>query len=85
MQPIFLPWTTGKHAFIHSSRPTNMNLAIQFADNTSKVQKYKPGQVVNIVLDIENHHPVGYAVSFLLWFMIFTIQLINLPSRMSLW
>ncbi|KAF8600241.1 hypothetical protein BDV93DRAFT_608781 [Ceratobasidium sp. AG-I] len=33
----------------------------QFADNTSKVQKYTPGQVVNIVLDIENHHPVGYA------------------------
>ncbi|KAG9112972.1 hypothetical protein FRC07_007840 [Ceratobasidium sp. 392] len=33
----------------------------QFADNTSKVQKYKPGQTVNFVLDIENHHPVGYA------------------------
>ncbi|KAG8731793.1 hypothetical protein FRC10_001438 [Ceratobasidium sp. 414] len=32
-----------------------------FADNTNKVQKYTPGQVVNIVLDIENHHPVGYA------------------------
>ncbi|KAG8684562.1 hypothetical protein FRC11_011916 [Ceratobasidium sp. 423] len=33
----------------------------QFADNTDKVQTYTPGQVVNIVLDIENHHPVGYA------------------------
>ncbi|KAG9111078.1 hypothetical protein FRC07_008105, partial [Ceratobasidium sp. 392] len=33
----------------------------QFADNTKTVQSYKPGQVVNIVLDIINHHPSGYA------------------------
>ncbi|KAB5591878.1 putative effector protein [Ceratobasidium theobromae] len=32
-----------------------------FADNTDRVQAYQPGQVLNIVLDIINHHPVGYA------------------------
>ncbi|CUA67606.1 hypothetical protein RSOLAG22IIIB_07469 [Rhizoctonia solani] len=46
-------------------KPAQCNLFLcrgqQFADNTGKVQTYKPGQVVNIVLDIENHHPVGYA------------------------
>ncbi|KAF8595321.1 hypothetical protein BDV93DRAFT_548133 [Ceratobasidium sp. AG-I] len=45
--------------------PAKCNLFLcrghQFEDNTSKVQKYAPGQVVNVVLNIINHHPSGYA------------------------
>ncbi|CUA73065.1 hypothetical protein RSOLAG22IIIB_10510 [Rhizoctonia solani] len=47
MQPILLPWT---------SVPV-----FKFEDNTATVQSYTPGQVVNIDLDIINHHPSGYA------------------------
>ncbi|KAF8687917.1 Lytic polysaccharide mono-oxygenase, cellulose-degrading, partial [Rhizoctonia solani] len=45
--------------------PTKCNLFFcrghQFEDNKATVQSYKPGQVVNIDLDIVNHHPSGYA------------------------
>ncbi|CAE7109038.1 unnamed protein product [Rhizoctonia solani] len=33
----------------------------QFEDNTATVQSYTPGQVINIDLEIINHHPSGYA------------------------
>ncbi|CCO35686.1 hypothetical protein BN14_09804 [Rhizoctonia solani AG-1 IB] len=32
-----------------------------FSDNQATIQSYKPGQVVNIDLDIINHHSPGYA------------------------
>jgi hypothetical protein len=61
-----------------------MELGVQFSDNTSKVQKYTPGQVVNIVLDIENHHPVGYAVRLNVVLLRF-LNLEALSPRMCLW
>ncbi|QRW14202.1 hypothetical protein RhiLY_13201 [Ceratobasidium sp. AG-Ba] len=46
----------------------------QFEDNKATVQAYKPGQVVNIVLDIINHHPWGYA----------NVSVIDLATNMAI-
>jgi hypothetical protein len=65
MQPFLLPWRNGEQRIwqVPPSPVLLIWLFSQFVDNTNRVQKYTPGQVLNIVLDIINHHPVGYAVS----------------------
>ncbi|KDN39263.1 hypothetical protein RSAG8_08898, partial [Rhizoctonia solani AG-8 WAC10335] len=62
VQPILLPWTSGTS--VHHNRSSNwfnQFRIYKFEDNTATIQSYTPGQVVNIDLNIINHHPSGYA------------------------